>query len=172
VRGSLAISTLGCCGTSDRAPRRGPRVSKTTAQRVARVLAVVGIGRAATEVGGNWPANHAPREPGRQRTISSSSLAVPCPALPPLHRCLRPRARCPVPSVDADARAQHHQVQARCEADQPPETKASARSLARGFGLLHEMERYAADSTVGGPAGDPRLASQPAVSTRTRAMHG
>jgi hypothetical protein len=78
VRGSLAISTLGCCGTSDRAPRRGPRVSKTTAQRVARVLAVVGIGRAATEVGGNWPANHAPREPGRQRTISSSSLAVPC----------------------------------------------------------------------------------------------
>jgi hypothetical protein len=99
VRGSLAISNLGCCGTSDRAPRRGPRVSKTTAQRVARVLAVVGIGRAATEVGGNWPANHAPREPGRQRTISSSSLAVPCPAstspLPPPARAMsRPVRRC------------------------------------------------------------------------------
>jgi hypothetical protein len=144
VRGSLAISTLGCCGTSDRAPRRGPRVSKTTAQRVARVLAVVGIGRAATEVGGNWPANHAPRE--QAGSARSPPPRSPCPALPPLHRCLRPRARCPVPSVDADARAQHHQVQARCEADQPPETKASARSLARGFGLL----RAARDGKIRG----------------------
>jgi hypothetical protein len=68
-------------------------VSKTTAQRVARVLAAVGIGRAATEVAGNWPANHAPLHctPGTRPAVHHLLLARR--ALPSsLHRCLRPRA--------------------------------------------------------------------------------
>jgi hypothetical protein len=142
-------------------------VSKTTAQRSGSRAYLRPLGLAARQprwLGIGLQTTHrctAPREPGRQCTISSSP-AVPC-LLHFTAASARARTTSPASTTPASRQEQKHRP-----AREP-------RSLARVAACcMHQMERYAADETVGGRRKGPasRLATGRLHSNSSHVMHG